>query len=164
MNSSQYLIMGNRCMHELKTLKPAQVAERMDSENEADSSIQVTELGKSVLTLSEVLLTFDRESKMFNIKLSDDVEARTVILTKTQVEVDGKNNLIVMIRDVTDKVRLQKHQLKQKKENLRTFIIQKDLDGLFQKHCDEIDEIFTHLQINEDVTLQNLAFDLKKTN
>ena len=151
-------------MHELKTLKPAQVAERMDSENEADSSIQVTELGKSVLTLSEVLLTFDRESKMFNIKLSDDVEARTVILTKTQVEVDGKNNLIVMIRDVTDKVRLQKHQLKQKKENLRTFIIQKDLDGLFQKHCDEIDEIFTHLQINEDVTLQNLAFDLKKTN
>ena len=151
-------------MHELKTLKPAQVAERMDSENEADSSIQVTELGKSVLTLSEVLLTFDRESKMFNIKLADDVEARTVILTKTQVEVDGKNNLIVMIRDVTDKVRLQKHQLKQKKENLRTFIIQKDLDGLFQKHCDEIDEIFTHLQINEDVTLQNLAFDLKKTN
>ena len=43
---------------------------------------------------------------MFNIKLADDVEARTVILTKTQVEVDGKNNLIVMIRDVTDKVRL----------------------------------------------------------
>ena len=52
---------------------------------------------------------------MFNIKLSDSsdpTDYRTVILTKTKVDVDGKNKLTVMIRDVTDKVRLQQHQLK----------------------------------------------------
>ena len=56
---------------------------------------------------------------MFNIKFSDSsdptTDCRTVVLTKTKVDVDGKNKLIVMIRDVTDKVRLQEHQLKQKK-------------------------------------------------
>ena len=73
----------------------------------------------SVLTLSEVLLTFEKESAMFNIKFSDSsyptTDCRTVVLTKTMVEVDGKNKLTVMIRDVTDKVRLQQHQLKQTK-------------------------------------------------
>ena len=97
--------MNNRCIHELKTVRVDQVAEKMESADDLSSSIQVTELGLSVLTLSEVLLTFERESAMFNIKLHDTF--RTVVLTKTKVEVDGKNNLIVMIRDVTDTVRLE---------------------------------------------------------
>ena len=97
--------MNNRCIHELKTVRVDQVAEKMESADDLSSSIQVTELGLSVLTLSEVLLTFERESAMFNIKLHDTF--RTVVLTKTKVEVDGKNNLIVMIRDVSDTVRLE---------------------------------------------------------
>jgi len=66
--------MNNRCMHELKTISAAKVAENTEKESEGNSSIRVTELGKSVLTLNEVLLTFKKESAMFNIKLSDDVE------------------------------------------------------------------------------------------
>jgi hypothetical protein len=96
-------------MHELKTVRTAQVAENMESEDENSQSIMVTELGKSVLTLSEVLLTFERDSAMFNIKVLDASEYRTVVLTKTKAEVDGKEKLIIMIRDVTDKVRLEQH-------------------------------------------------------
>jgi hypothetical protein len=82
-----------------------------------NASITVTELGRSVLTLSEVLLTFERDSAMFNIKVPGEIENpadeyRTVVLSKTKVEVDGKDNLIIMIRDVTDKVRLEQYQLK----------------------------------------------------
>jgi len=101
--------MNYRCMHELKTVRTAQVAENMESEDENSQSIMVTELGKSVLTLSEVLLTFERDSAMFNIKVLDASEYRTVVLTKTKAEVDGKEKLIIMIRDVTDKVRLEQH-------------------------------------------------------
>ena len=74
-----------------------------------------------MLTLSEALKTFEVESNMFNIKLyqaegqQDFVKYRTVILTKNMVEVEGKNELIIMIRDVTDKVSLEKEQIKKKK-------------------------------------------------
>ena len=45
---------------------------------------------------------------MFNIKLpTDTFNLRTVILTKTKVEVDGTTKLIIKLRDVTDKVRLE---------------------------------------------------------
>jgi hypothetical protein len=46
-----------------------------------------------------------------------------VVLTKTKVEVDGKDKVIIMIRDLTDKVRLEQHQLKKEKEKVRTFVI-----------------------------------------
>ena len=39
-----------------------------------------------------------------------------MVLTKTKVEVDGKDKVIIMIRDLTDKVRLEQHQLKKEKE------------------------------------------------
>lgn len=72
LNSCQYLIMDNRCMHELKTLTTEKVAEKiekMEYDSECSASISVTELGNSVLTLSEVLLTFEHNSAMFNIKM-----------------------------------------------------------------------------------------------
>ena len=39
---------------------------------------------------------------MFNIN-----GCRTVVLTRNKVEIDGKEKTLVMIRDVSDKVRLQ---------------------------------------------------------
>ena len=86
-------------MHELKTVNVETVTEE---------SIEVTELGQRVLTLSEVLLTFETESPMFNIKLAErQGKYRTVILSKNSVEVDGTNKIILMIRDITDKVKLE---------------------------------------------------------
>lgn len=46
-------------MHELKTVEAGIVAESMDTdENDCTKSICMTELGKSVLTLAEVVQTF----------------------------------------------------------------------------------------------------------
>ena len=70
---------------------------------------------------------------MFNIKncVDEEVSYRTVILTKTKVEINGKNKLIVMIRDVTDKVRLQQEHIKKTKSKDRTFRLQSNLDAIF---------------------------------
>jgi hypothetical protein len=65
--SSQYLIMNSRCLHELKTSAADQVAAKMDMTD--GSSIHLTDLGNSVLTLSEAVQTFEVESPMYNIKL-----------------------------------------------------------------------------------------------
>ena len=70
-------------------------------------TIDEEELGKSILNLSEVLRTFEIESALYNIRLPNGGEEITVILTKKKVEVDGETKLIVMIRDVSDKIRLQ---------------------------------------------------------
>jgi len=64
---SQYFILQKRCMHELKTVDFEKVVENMDDENDATNSIQMTELGQSVLTLNEVIQTFESESCMFNV-------------------------------------------------------------------------------------------------
>ena len=100
--------MDNRCLHETKTSGVATVAEKM-SKDENSVSITETELGKSVLSLKEVLQTFERESDMFNLKVRvdhEETEYRTVILSKNKAEIDGKKKVIVIIRDITDKVRL----------------------------------------------------------
>ena len=47
---------------------------------------------------------------------------------------------------------------------MRTLIIQKNLDEIFKKHCDKVDEMFNLLHSNEDSSLKNMVFDLKKTN
>jgi len=67
LKKGQYLILGNRCMHELKTVEFEKVVEKMEEDDDASHSIQVTDLGQSVLTLNEVLMTFVSESCMFNI-------------------------------------------------------------------------------------------------
>jgi hypothetical protein len=65
-----------------------------------------------VLTLDEVLQTFEVESSMFNIKLragdeEDTQNVRTVMLKKNYVEIEGRTKVIIMIRDETDKVKLE---------------------------------------------------------
>ena len=86
------------------------VAEKMEM-TERSESIHMTDLGQSVLTLDEVVQTFELESAMYNIKLPEEQETeigfRTVIMSKTNVEIDDQKKLIIMIRDVTDQVRLQ---------------------------------------------------------
>jgi len=50
---------------------------------------------------------------MYNIKLPEvqrelgSIGYRTVVLKKTYVEIDDRKKLIIMIRDVTDRVRLE---------------------------------------------------------
>ena len=74
--------MNNRCLHELKTTLSETAAEKIEM-TDGSKSIQETELGQSVLTLTEALLTFVTESEMFNLKLSkSNGEYRTVILKK----------------------------------------------------------------------------------
>ena len=60
--------MQNRCMHELQTKQLNKAAEMMEKENDG-STILVSDLGKSVLTLNEVVQLFEVESVMYNIKL-----------------------------------------------------------------------------------------------
>jgi hypothetical protein len=99
--------MGNRCLHELKTINADEVAKKMELE-ESCSIIEEKDLGSSVLTLSEVMQTFESSSTMFNIKLRrTSIDCRTVILTKNKVEVDGASKLLVMINDVSDRVKLE---------------------------------------------------------
>ena len=115
---SQYQIMNNRCFHELKTSGVDQVAEKMMMTDDGSVSIVMTELGQSILTLTEVLQTFELESTMYNIKLPTtmlNIEFRTVVLRKTQVEIDGKKKVLIMINDVSDKVRLEQEWIKKKK-------------------------------------------------
>jgi hypothetical protein len=46
--------MGNRCLHELKTINADEVAEQMELD-ESNNTIEEEDLGNSVLTLSEVM-------------------------------------------------------------------------------------------------------------
>ena len=137
-------------------------------ESKDDSNlIRETDLGQSVLTLNEVLLTFSDESAMFNIKLQnplDDVQYRTVVLTKNEVEVEGENKLFIMIRDKTDQVSLAKEDLKKKKEKVSTTLIQKDLNEVFSQHCEEVTQLLDHIDQNENTVLKKLGSDLKLTN
>ena len=79
-----------------------------ETQHDCSQSIEEIDLGQSVLTLTEVVQTFEVESPMLNIKLQGEnaKNCRTVVLTKNKVEVDGKSQIIVVINDVTDRVRL----------------------------------------------------------
>jgi hypothetical protein len=55
--------------------------------------------------LGEVLQTFTGESDLYTIKITG--VTRTVVLTKNEVEMEGERKVIVMVRDVTDKVKLE---------------------------------------------------------
>ena len=44
---------------------------------------------------------------MYNIKLREGDEYRTVLLKKNKVVIAGETKLIIMINDVTDKVRFE---------------------------------------------------------
>jgi len=61
----------------------------MQETEEQSQSIDVADLGMSVLNLSEVVQTFDKESTLYNIRLKEQEENRTVLLAKNIVEVAG---------------------------------------------------------------------------
>ena len=60
--------------------------------------------------------TFDVESATYSIN-----DMRTVVLRKSSVEINGENKQIVMIRDISDRFKLEEEQAKKKKEAARTF-------------------------------------------
>ena len=60
--------MNNRCLHELKTAGAEQAAKKIEM-TDGSKSIGEIDLGESVLTMTEALLTFEVESEMFNFKL-----------------------------------------------------------------------------------------------
>jgi len=151
-------------MHELKPAEEIRVTENMTEEEEGSKSICVTELGQSVLTLAEVLQTFEESSAMFKINLYNSDSCRTVVLKKNYTTIDGETKMIVMIRDVSDKMRLEQEEVKNKKEKERTFLLQRNLDEVFSKHSDEVDEICKHLNKYNDRKLNKLVDGLKKTN
>ena len=77
----------------------------MEMTIDMNTSIRVTDLGQSVLTLSEAVQLFEVESHMYNIK--NDLGCRSVVMTKANVEIDDRKKEIIMIRDVTDQVKLE---------------------------------------------------------
>jgi hypothetical protein len=53
---------------------------------------------------------------MYNIKLRrDEKQYRIVVLKKSTVVIEGRTKVIVMIRDETDKVRLEQDEIKRKR-------------------------------------------------
>ena len=137
-------------MRELKVSKADAAAERMEMTEDGSKSIRETELGQNVLTLKEVAQTFEVDSAMYNIK------DRTVMLKKNKVEVDGKTKLIVMVRDVTDKVSLEQEQIKKRKGKVHAVQLLKNLDEVFVKHSREVDQICG----NQAVKLKQSKFHL----
>ena len=53
------LIMHKRCFYEQNTTGAGAVAEKMEKDENVSCTITMTDLGKSVLNLNEVLQTFD---------------------------------------------------------------------------------------------------------
>ena len=115
----------------------------MERDDSIDKTITMTEIGLSVLTLSEVLQTFAVDSAMFNIKLNDLQFYRTVVLKKNIVEIDGKNKVIIMIRDVSDKIRIEQEQIKKEKDKANIVYLKQNLDDVFVKHCAEVEALYS---------------------
>ena len=58
-------------------------------------------------TLAEVVQTFKVNSVMYNVKLTESEDYRTVVLKKNYAVIDGTTKLIIMINDITDKVKYE---------------------------------------------------------
>jgi len=136
LHASQYLIMNQRSMHEVKSKGTSKIAERLEEDGNKSGNISMTELGESVLTLDEVVQISEVENLVFHLKSSRVEGSRTVVLKKNMVEIDGITKLIIMIRDITDTVRFEQELFKKKRENERTSHLQRDLDALFSQHCE----------------------------
>ena len=100
---------------------------------------------------------------MFNVKV-DGETARTVVLKKRTVQVNGETKLIIMVRDISDKVRLEQEQIKKGKEILRTLDSQKNLTQVYTEHKVQVEELYEILNHNQSIKVQNMAFDLRKSN
>ena len=85
-----------------------------------------------------------------------NIRDRTVILKKNKVEVDGKIKVIVMVRDITDKVSLEKEQIKKRKGKVQAVQLLKKLDEVLVKHSSEVDEI----KGDSGILLKKSKFDL----
>jgi hypothetical protein len=54
--------------------------------------------------------TFEVESHMYTVELVGGQGQCTVFLKKSKIEVNGENKLIIMLIDVSDRVRLEQEQ------------------------------------------------------
>jgi hypothetical protein len=138
----EYLLLQNKCLVQIKgNNKKQEVAEQVRRE-EANESIDnmhyinTTEVAQSVLTLTEALQTFSclEESAMFKLKLQpklredslaqsahkmrlhtdEDMDSDRIIrIRKHEIYVDGQKQVIVMIRDFSDSIQVEKILLKQ---------------------------------------------------
>ena len=71
---------------------------------------------------------------------------RTVVLKKSQVEVNGENRQIIMVRDISLKVRLKQEHIKKKKEQIRTSNSQKKLKQVLSDHQKQIGALYSILR------------------
>ena len=61
---------------------------------------------------------------MYNIKSTGDVDDyRTVVLKKNSVVIDGQTKLIIMVNDITEKVRSEQEKIKNRKEKESFFVL-----------------------------------------
>ena len=61
---------------------------------------------------------------MYNVKLTGEVDDyRTVVLKKNSVVIDGQTKLIIMVNDITEKVRSEQEKIKNRKEKESFFVL-----------------------------------------
>jgi hypothetical protein len=68
------------------------------------------------------------------------VGKRVIRLKKAEVFIDGEKRLIVMIRDMTDSIEVERIQIKLREENARQIMINKEFNDVFESHSRAIDE------------------------
>ena len=69
-----------------------------------------------------------------------------------------------MIRDVTDKVRIEQTEVKKKKDKEGTSRLQENLSNVFLKHCEEVNNLCKLLEEGDtEINYQNIA-DVKRSN
>ena len=83
------------------------------------------------------------------------------MLTKREIEVDGASKLLVMIIDVSDRVRLEQEKIKKGRGTESTCVVQRQLDEVFQLHWLKVEELCHH--IGDSPLLENLALVVKRT-
>ena len=67
------------------------------------------------------------------------------------VQVNGETKLIIMVRDISDKVRLEQEQIKKGKEILRTLDSQKNLTQVYTEHKVQVEELYEILNHNQSI-------------
>jgi len=63
-----------------------------------------------------------------------------VRIRKHKVIIDGEDREIVLIREFSDQINIEKILLKQREDNEHTEIMQIEITAEFSRHCNIIDE------------------------
>lgn len=179
--------MSNRCLRQINGKKSdLEIAEQIRKEdpnyiNKDTEHLDTLELGLSILTLDEALqkikpgaeseiyqLTFKKDpsdermtSKQSSSKLRSTPknDVHLVRIRKHKVNIDGADKDIVLIREFSDQINIEKILLKQREDNEHTEFIQTEINAEFSKHCNVIDD--SEKEVKGDARMEVVMKDLQ---